>query len=38
MTALKKFGVTEPDKLPDDKKKEFYNYIDANWKGDNESD
>jgi hypothetical protein len=36
--ALKKFGVSEPDKLPDDKKKEFYNYIDANWKGDNESD
>ena len=36
--ALKKFGVTEPDKLPDDKKKAFYNYVDANWKGDNESD
>ena len=38
MAALKKFGVSEPDKLPDDKKKEFYNYVDANWKGDNESD
>ena len=37
-SALKKFGVSEPDELPDDKKKEFYNYIDANWKGDNESD
>ena len=36
--ALKKFGVSEPDKLPDEKKKEFYNYVDANWKGDNESD
>ena len=36
--ALKKFGVSEPDKLPDDKKKEFYNYVDANWEGDNESD
>ena len=36
--ALKKFGVSEPDKLPDDKKKEFYNYVDANWSGDNESD
>ena len=36
--ALKKFGVSEPDKLPDDKKKAFYNYVDANWKGDNESD
>ena len=36
--ALKKFGVSEPDKLPDEKKKEFYDYVDANWKGDNESD
>ena len=36
--ALKKFGVSEPDKLPDEKKKAFYNYVDANWKGDNESD
>ena len=38
MAALKKFGASEPDKLPDDKKKEFYNYVDANWEGDNESD
>ena len=37
-SALKKFGVSEPDKLPDEKKKEFYNYVDANWAGDNESD
>ena len=36
--ALKKFGVSEPDELPDDKKKAFYNYVDANWEGDNESD
>ena len=36
--ALKKFGVSEPDKLPDEKKKAFYNYVDANWEGDNESD
>jgi len=36
--ALKKFGVSEPDELDDDKKKDFYNYVDANWKGDNESD
>ena len=36
--ALKKFGVSEPDKLHDEKKKAFYNYVDANWKGDNESD
>ena len=38
MAALKKFGVKEPDQLPDEKKAEFYNYVDANWKGDNESD
>ena len=37
-SALKKFGVSEPDKLPDEKKKEFYDYVDANWSGDNESD
>ena len=36
--ALKKFGVSEPDELDDDKKKDFYNYVDANWQGDNESD
>ena len=36
--ALKKFGVSEPDKLPDEKKKEFYNYIDANWAADKETD
>ena len=32
MKALKKFGVNEPDELPDDKKKEFFNYVDKNWK------
>ena len=37
-SALKKFGVSSPDELDDDKKKDFYNYVDANWKGDNESD
>ena len=37
MAALKKFGVSEPDDLDDDKKKEFYNFVDANWKGENES-
>ena len=36
--ALKKFGVSEPDKLPDEKKKEFYDYIDANWAADKETD
>ena len=34
--ALKKFGVTEPDQLEGDKKKEFFDYIDANWKADDE--
>ena len=37
-SALEKFGVSSPDDLDDDKKKEFYNYVDANWEGDNESD
>ena len=36
--ALKKYGVSSPDDLDDEKKKEFYNYVDANWEGDNESD
>jgi len=36
--ALKKYGVSSPDELDDEKKKDFYNYIDANWKGDNEND
>ena len=36
--ALKKYGVSSPDDLDDEKKKDFYNYVDANWKGDNESD
>lgn len=38
-SALKKFGVDQPDKLADDKKKEFYNYVDKNWDaGKNETD
>ena len=37
-SALKKFGVSSPDELDDDKKKDFYNYVDKNWQGDNESD
>ena len=36
--ALDKFGVKSPDELEDDKKKDFYNYVDKNWQGDNESD
>jgi hypothetical protein len=38
MAALKKYGVSEPDKLPDDKKKEFYSWIDKNWTSDKETD
>lgn len=34
--ALKKFGVSEPDELEGDKEKEFYDYVDKNWKGDKE--
>ena len=36
--ALNKYGVSSPDDLDDEKKKEFYDYVDAGWKGDNESD
>ena len=35
---LKKFGVTEPDKLEDAKKKEFYDAVDKGWKADKETD
>lgn len=35
---LKKYGVDEPDKLPDDKKKAFYNEIDKGWKAKKETD
>lgn len=34
--AMKKFGVKSPAELKGDKEKEFYNYIDKNWKGDHE--
>ena len=36
--ALKKFGVSSPDELEGEKKKEFFNYVDKNYKADNESD
>ena len=36
--ALKKFGVSGPDDLDDEKKKDFFNYVDKNWQGDNEAD
>jgi len=34
--ALKKFGVKSPAELKGDKEKEFYDYIDKNWKSDKE--
>ena len=35
-SALKKFGVKSPAELKGEKKKEFFNYVDKNWKGDHE--
>ena len=34
--TLKKFGVTSPDELSDEKKKEFFDYIDKNYNSDDE--
>tara|TARA_Y100000004_G_scaffold177465_1_gene219068 strand:+ start:94 stop:756 length:663 start_codon:yes stop_codon:yes gene_type:complete len=31
--AMKKFGISSPDELDDEKKKKFFNYVDANYKG-----
>jgi len=36
-SALAKFGVKSPSELSDEKKKEFFNYIDDNYKAKNES-
>ena len=36
--ALKKWGVSSPDEIKDDDKKEFYDYVDRNWKADKETD
>ena len=35
-SLLKKFGVSSPSELEGDKKKEFYDALDAGWDGDNE--
>lgn len=35
---LKKYGVTSPDQLADDKKKEFFNKVDKGWKAEKETD
>ena len=37
-TAMKKFGINSPDELDDEKKKEFFNYVDKNYKADDETD
>ena len=37
-SALDKYGVETPSKLADDKKKEFYDYIDKNWNAKEETD
>ena len=36
--ALKKFGADSPSELKGDKKKEFFDYVDANYEADNEAD
>jgi len=36
--ALSKYGVKSPDELEGEKKKEFFDYVDKNWKADNETD
>ena len=36
--AMKKFGISSPDELDDDKKKEFFNYVDKNYKAKKETD
>ena len=36
--AMKKFGIKSPAELDDDKKKKFFNYVDANYKGEKETD
>lgn len=35
---LKEYGVSSPDELEDEKKKEFFNMIDKEWKGEKEED
>ena len=35
---LKEFGVSSPDELADEKKKEFFDMVDKEWKADKETD
>ena len=37
-SAMKKFGISSPDELDDEKKKEFFNYVDKNYKAEKETD
>ena len=30
--VMKKFGISSPDELDDDKKKEIFNYVDKNYQ------
>ena len=36
--SLEKWGVSSPDELDGDKKRDFFNYVDKNWDADIESD
>ena len=36
-SALAKFGIKSPTELDDEKKKEFFNYLDKNYDAKNES-
>ena len=36
--AMDKFGISSPDELDDEKKKEFFNYVDKNYKAEKETD
>jgi len=36
--AMSKFGINSPDELDDEKKKKFFNYVDKNYKANNETD
>ena len=36
--AMKKFGVSSPDQLKPEDEKDFYNYVDRNYKAKNEKD
>ena len=36
--AMKKFGISSPDELKPEDEKDFYNYVDRNYKAKNEAD